>query len=290
VKLSISVTNYSWPGGRGLRRDLGDLAAAADAAGLHTVWVPDHLVQVDPTVAEDARDMLEAYTTLGYLAGRTDRVRLGAMVSNASLRLPALLVKAVSSLDAVSAGRAWLGIGAGYRDDEAAAMGFDLPPVPARFERLEETLALAVRMFAGDHSPYAGRQLTLDRPENLPRPQSPPPILVGGTGERRTLPLVVRYADACNLFDIPDGGATIQRKLSVLRDLCTEAGRPYDAIEKTLSTRLGEGESADDLVDRCERLTAAGIDHLIFVSSQPWTPSGLDVLADAAPRVRDLTR
>src|SRR6266568_3352698 len=148
MRLSISITNFSWPeGAAGIRAHLGQIVRAADEAGLDTVWVPDHLIQTDPTSNPDA-EMLEAYTTLGYLAARSERVRLGTMVSPVTYRPPALLVKAVSTLDVLSGGRAWLGIGAGYQQDEARATGLPLPPVPERFERLAETLQLAKQMWA----------------------------------------------------------------------------------------------------------------------------------------------
>ncbi|HEY7044363.1 MAG TPA: LLM class flavin-dependent oxidoreductase [Nocardioidaceae bacterium] len=285
MRLSISVTNYSWAADTPVRDGLATIARRADDAGLDTVWVPDHLVQVDPTVPDDATDMLEAYTTLGYLAGLTERVRLGALVSNVALRTPALLVKAVSTLGVLSGRRAWLGIGAGYRGDEAADMGFELPDTPERFERLEETLQIATKMFAGDDSAYEGTRYRLARPRNMPRPQQPPAILLGGTGERRTLRLVARYADACNVFDIPDEGRTIRQKLAVLAEHCESDGRPFDAIEKTLSTRIAPGESADELVRRAEWFATIGIEHLIFVSSDPWSADSMELLAAAAPRV-----
>ena len=226
---------------------------------MDTVWVADHLLQADPTAAPGDTEMLEAYTTLGFLAAQTERVRLGTMVTGVTFRPPALLVKAVTTLDVLSGGRAWLGLGAGYHGEEAAAMGLPLPPVAERFERLEETLRIAARMWAGDESPFEGRHYRLERPEGSPPPiQRPrPPILIGGTGERKTLRLVARYADACNLFDIPDGGRTVTHKLAVLAQHCDDVGRPYDEIEKTLSTRLEAGESSEAFVARCRGRSGA---------------------------------
>jgi alkanesulfonate monooxygenase SsuD/methylene tetrahydromethanopterin reductase-like flavin-dependent oxidoreductase (luciferase family) len=165
MRVSINVTNYSWPGGPpGLGAELARLARAADQAGLDTVWVSDHLVQADPTAAPGDTEMLEGYTTLGFLAAQTERVRLGTMVTGVTFRPPALLVKAVTTLDVLSGGRAWLGIGAGYQEEEAQAMGLPLPPVAERFERLEETLQIAARMWAGDDAPFVGRHYRLRRP------------------------------------------------------------------------------------------------------------------------------
>ena len=289
MRISISVTNYSWPGGRqALGAGLTGLVAAADRAGLDTVWVADHLIQADPTAPPEDRDMLEAYTALGYLAARTERVRLGTMVSPATVRPPALLVKAVTTLDVLTGGRAWLGIGAGYHGDEAHALGLPLPPPAERFERLEETLQIALRMWAGDGTAFEGKHYRLERPQDSPGPvQRPhPPILIGGTGERRTLRLVAQYADACNLFDIPDGGRTIRHKLAVLAEHCAEVGRPYDAIEKTLSTRLAAGESTDEFVRRCTATAALGIEHLAVITSGPWTAEAVATLAAAVPVLR----
>ena len=281
MRVSISLTNYSWPDG--LAPSLGRVVEAADRAGLDTVWVADHLVQADPTAPPDDTEMLEAYTTLGFLAARTERVRLGTMVTGVTFRPPALLVKAVTTLDVLTGGRAWLGIGAGHQRDEAAAMGLPFPPPAERFERLEETLQIADRMWAGDETPFAGTHYRLQRPAGSPRPlASPhPPILIGGAGERRTLRLVARYADACNLFDIPDGGRTVKHKLDVLARHCEEVGRPYEAIEKTLSTRLHPGEPAAAFAARCAAAAALGIEHVVVLTPGPWTSEAVATLGEA---------
>jgi alkanesulfonate monooxygenase SsuD/methylene tetrahydromethanopterin reductase-like flavin-dependent oxidoreductase (luciferase family) len=234
--------------------------------------------------------MLEAYTTLGYLAARTERIRLGTMVTGVTFRPPALLVKAVTTLDVLSNGRALFGVGAGYEADEAARMGLPMPPIGERFDRLEETLQIALQMWGGNASAYAGEHYRLDEPVNSPtcisRPH--PTILIGGTGERRTLPLVARYADACNVFDIPDGGATVRHKLSVLADLCEQAGRPYSEIEKTISTRLQPDEPAGSFVERCKGFLDLGIDHVCVVTTGPWTDDGVATLAEAVPDLASL--
>lgn len=291
MRLSISITNFSWRGPTDLADQLGEVVQAADQGGLYGVWVADHLLQADPYGARPGEtEMLEAYTTLGFLAARTARVKLGTMVTAVSFRPPALLVKAVTTLDVLSNGRALFGIGAGYEAAEATAMGLPLPPVAERFDRLEETLRIALQMWAGDDSPFQGTHYRLDRPESSPNTVSRPhpKILIGGTGERRTLPLVARYADACNVFDIPDGGATVRRKLDVLAKLCDEAGRPYDDIEKTIATRLAPGESTESFVDRCRTFVDLGIDHVGVVTTGPWTAEAVAVLAAAVPDVADL--
>ena len=283
MRISVSITDYSWSDG--VLPGLDRVARAADAAGLDTLWVADHLLQAAPGSAPDS-PMLEAYTTLGHLAARTERVRLGAMVSAATHRAPAMLIKAVTTLDVLSDGRAGLGIGAGYHAEEARALGLDLPPMAERFERLEETLRLARQMWAGDASPFEGRHHRLERPVASPLPVRRPPVLIGGMGERRTLPLVARYGDACNLFDIPDGGETLRRKLAVLERACEAAGRPFAEVEKTVSTRLEEGETAGAFTERCAALGALGIDHAVVITAGPWTEAGVATLGAAAAALR----
>lgn len=281
MRISINITDYSWTAG-GLSSQLARIVRAADEAGLDTVWVPDHLLQCDPNSTWDA-EMLEAYTTLGFLAAHSERVRLGTMVTGNTFRAPALLIKTVTTLDALSGGRAWLGIGAGYQQDEARAMGLPFPPVAERFGQLEETLQLATRMWAGDASAFEGGHYQLARPISSPRPvaRPRPPILIGGMGEHRTLRLVADYADACNLFDVPDGGATLRHKLAVLAEHCRAAGRPYDAIDKTVSTLLEPGASPGAVARRCEVFAELGIEHVVVITTGPWTEEAVADLGSA---------
>jgi F420-dependent oxidoreductase-like protein len=289
IRLSLTLTDYAWPEGPAhARQALAATARAADATGIDTLWVADHLIQAAPTSVPDS-EMLEAYGVLAFLAAHSERVRLGAMVSPVTYREPALLVKAATTLDVLSGGRAWLGLGAGYHQAEADAMGLPLPPTAERFERLEETLQIAQRMWAGDATPFEGRHYRLERPLASPAPLGGRlPILIGGTGERRTLPLVARYADACNVFDIPDGGQTVRHKLAVLRRACEAAGRPYDAVEKTISSRLAPGESTPAFVERCRALAELGIQHVVLLAQDRWTPEAIEPLADAAAALAEL--
>jgi F420-dependent oxidoreductase-like protein len=282
MQISISVTNYSWRGGSAdIARRLGDVAEAADDVGVDTLWVADHLLQADPFADPGHSEHLEAFTTLGYLAARTSRVRLGAMVSAVTFRPPAVLLKAISTLDALSGGRAWFGVGAGHHDGEAKDMGLPFGPVAERFERLEETLQLAHRMWSGDESPFEGRHYRLAHPVDSPRPAVRPRILIGGAGERRTLRLVAAYADACNLFDIPDGGATVRHKLSVLAEHCAAVDRPTDQIENTISARLTPGETAAELARRCANFAELGIQHTCLITQGPWTRDAVRTVGDA---------
>ncbi|MQA06120.1 MAG: TIGR03560 family F420-dependent LLM class oxidoreductase [Streptosporangiales bacterium] len=274
MRISISLTNHSWPGGAAaLRTAAGRTAQLAEEVGVYAVWVADHLMQAEPGTQPD-EPLLEAYTTLGYLAAKTERVELGSMVSPVTFREPALLVKAVTSLDVLSGGRAWCGLGIGHTGDtEGRFFGMPFPPVAERFERMEETLRLARQMWAGDESPFDGAHYRLERPLNRPnslrRPH--PPIVVGGMGEKQTLRLVAQYADACNIFDIPDGGAAAKRALDALARHCDAVGRPYDEIERTMATRLEPGESADSFARRCEAIRRLGIDHVMVITTGAWT-------------------
>ncbi|MGA9598392.1 MAG: LLM class flavin-dependent oxidoreductase [Acidimicrobiia bacterium] len=288
MKISISVTNYSWNGaGASLVSQLDAIAIAADVAGVDTLWVADHLVQADPGASLD-EPMLEAYTTLGYLAARTSRLNLGTMVTWAGIRPAALLVKAVTTLVVLSRGRGWLGLGAGYRDDEAKMMGLPFGSTRERFEVLEDTIELAKQMWAGDEAEFAGRQVHVERPISHPEPVSPPRILIGGMGEKRTLPLVARHADACNLFDIPDEGKTIRHKIAVLNDVCREIGRNPAEIEATVSARLEPSESVSSLVDRCVDFADWGIDHVVLITTGPWDADRVATVGNAIQTITDL--
>ncbi|HEX8803554.1 MAG TPA: LLM class flavin-dependent oxidoreductase [Acidimicrobiales bacterium] len=286
MKLSLNLTDYSWPGGpEALAGHVTALATRVDEAGVDVLWVADHLLQADPNASID-EPVLEAYSTLAFVAAATRSVELGTMVTWATIRPPALLVKTVTTLDVLSGGRAWLGIGAGYRGDEAAMTGLPFPPTAERFSRLEELLRLAAHQWDGDRTPFDGPHHHLARPINEPPPISRPRVLVGGMGERRTLPLVARHADACNLFDVPDGGATLRRKLDVLARACDAVGRDPGDVEVTLSTRLADGETAAGLAERAAGLAELGVDHIVLVTTGPWLPGGdLDVVLDAVAPV-----
>lgn len=283
MRLSVSVTNFSWPDGpTAIRANLASVAEILDDTDVHTLWVADHLLQADPASRPD-EPMLEAYTALGFLAAKTAELRLGTLVTATTFRDLAVLIKAVTTLDVLSGGRAWLGLGAGYNADEARALGLFLPPAGERFDRMAELLQLARRMWDGDESPYEGGYYRAEHPIGRPLPIRRPPVLIGGTGERRTLRMVAQYADACNLFDIPNGESVIRRQIDVLGRHCAEIGRPPEEIEHTLTTALAVGESADQLVERCRNLAGLGIQHVVVITrGRPWTPTELDVVVRAA--------
>jgi F420-dependent oxidoreductase-like protein len=288
MKLSVSVTNYSWPDRIDDR--LATMARMLDNTAVDTLWVPDHLLQADPASRLD-EPMLEAYTTLGYLAAVTSRLRLGTMVTAATFRAPALLIKAVTTLDVLSGGRAWLGVGAGYNADEARAMGLFLPATAERFARMSELLRLARQMWSGDDHSFHGEYVRVEHPVSSPRPLTKPrpPVLIGGTGERRTLRLVAEYADACNLFDIPDGGRAIRHQLDVLDRHCADVGRPAEEIERTVTTALVPDESTQGLVDRCRALSELGVEHVVVIArGRPLSDDDLNCVAAAADQLAGL--
>ncbi|OKJ99782.1 luciferase [Streptomyces sp. CB03234] len=284
MKLGLTCPRFVWPGGdAAIAARFAGVARGAEEAGLDSFWVMDHFFQIPNFgVAEDP--MLEAYSALSYAAALTHRVTLGTLVTGVTYRQPGLLVKQVTTLDVLSGGRAVLGIGAGFHEEEHRGLGFRLPPVAERFERLEETLRIAKRMWGEGDAPYEGKhyhlQRTLNSPQVLSRPH--PPILIGGSGERKTLRLVARYGDACNLFY----GADIPHKLGVLRAHCEAEGRPYEAIEKTLHMRVPEGQSIGESVERCGELAEQGIDHVVVAMPDPSTDVSLGHLAELARQVR----
>jgi alkanesulfonate monooxygenase SsuD/methylene tetrahydromethanopterin reductase-like flavin-dependent oxidoreductase (luciferase family) len=287
VKISVNATSYAWSDSpQNLSATLAETANAVDERPFDTLWVPDHLLQADPNLSLE-EPMLEAFTTLGYLAAVTSKVRLGTLVGWASIRPPAVVVKAVTTLDVLTHGRAWLGVGAGYHEAEAAMMGLPFPGTARRFEHLEDVLRLAQQMWEGDESMLRGQLHTFERPVCSPMPiaRRGPSVLIGGMGEKRTLPLVARYGDACNLFDIPDEGVTLTRKLRVLARECEAIGRDFGDIEITVSTRLQAEDTAASFAEKCRRLTGYGVDHAIVLTPGPWTESLLDILAAAADEV-----
>lgn len=234
MKLALHVVDYTLPGGAAtLGPDLAAVARAAEETGFAAIAVADHLWQ-NPHIGGPEREMLEAYAVLAFLAAHTERVRLLTLATAASYRAPAMLAKIVTTIDVLSGGRAELGVGAGHDAGEAVGLGLSLPPMRERFEVLEETIQVCLRMWSGEHGddrPFHGRHVRLERALNLPQSLSRPrpPLLVAGGGETRTLRLVARYADACGMYPTPD----LPHKLDVLRRHCAAEGTDYDRIEKT---------------------------------------------------------
>lgn len=260
MKLGLHIPDFTWEGGAPLLAErLGEIARLAEHAGFDRVSVMDHVWQIGH-LGPPENEMLEAYTTLGYLAANTERVKLLTVVTAVVYRDPGLVAKAVTTLDVLSGGRAMLGIGAAWNEDEARGLGLFFPSTSERFERLEEALQVCLQMWSDDDGPFEGKHYrlgrTLNSPQSLSRPH--PPILIGGSGERKTLRLVARYADACNIFDSPE----LEHKLDVLREHCRREGRDYAEIEKTVQTRfdLGpDGERVDKTVEHLRHLAGLGV-------------------------------
>jgi F420-dependent oxidoreductase-like protein len=290
VQVGVQIPDFTFPGGpAGLGADLAAIARAADDAGFDFLAVMDHFFQIGP-IGPAEREMLEAYTTLGYLAACTSRLKLLTLVTGVVYRHPGVLAKNVTTLDVLSGGRAWLGIGAAWNDEESRGLGIPFPPVAERFERLEETLQICLQMWRGDESPFTGRHYQLERPLNSPQALSEPhpPILIGGGGERKTLRLVAKYADACNLFPGPD----LPRKLDVLRAHCDAEGRDYDEITKTcyFIFDVGEkGEKAAQVVDQLGELANLGFQAAIGAVANVWEITPLEIIGtEVIPAVAGL--
>lgn len=291
MKIGLQVPDFTWPGGPArLGADLAAIARAADGAGFDSMWVMDHFFQIR-MFGPPEHEMLESYSALAFLAGLTSRIRLGTMVTGVIYRYPAVLAKTVTALDVLSGGRAWLGIGAAWNEQESRGLGIPFPPLAERFERLEETLQICLQMWSGDQRPFLGRHYQLDRvlnvPQSLSRPH--PPILIGGGGERKTLRLVARYADACNLFP----GPQVPHKLDVLRRHCEAEGRNYDAILKTALFQFDvgdDGQKIDRVIRGLRGLAAMGIQTVIGSVKDVHTIKPLEILGERViPAVADLS-
>jgi F420-dependent oxidoreductase-like protein len=254
MKVGLHISDFTWDGGPAeLRFRLGEIVQRAELAGVDRISVMDHVWQIG-TVGPPEHEMLEAYTALGWLAAKTERVKLLTMVTAVVYREPGLLAKAITTLDVLSGGRAILGIGAAWNEDESRGLGLLFPPLAERFERLEEAILICKQMWADDDAPFEGKHYHLARTLNSPQPLSRPrpPILIGGSGEKKTLRLVAKYADSCNIFS----GDPVQaaHKLDVLRQHCADLGRNYDEIEKTAQTRFNLGANGENVQQTIENL------------------------------------
>jgi F420-dependent oxidoreductase-like protein len=270
MKIGLQIPRFDWPGSpQNLGATFADIARTADDVGFASLWVMDHYFQIDGGGMGTAKDpMLEGYSALNFLAGVTKRARLGTMVTGVNYRAPGFLVKQVTTLDVLSAGRAWLGIGAGWYEREAVGLGLPFPPLKERFERLEETLQIVKQLWSGDFSPHHGKHYQLAEPiiSPLPLTKPHPPILIGTSGEKTGLRLVAQYASAINLFAFGDAAA-VSRKLDVLKRHCDDVGRNYDEIERTVLTSFNAGANGvtvADVIANCLALAGLGIQHVIF--------------------------
>jgi F420-dependent oxidoreductase-like protein len=298
VKFGLQIYSFSWPGGpEAIGPTLGRAVRTADDVGFDSIWVMDHFWQIGGPGSE-LEPMLEGWTTLGFMAAHSQHAQLGLLVGGVHYRNPGLWVKAATTLDVLSGGRAWLGIGAAWNQAESEGLGFPFPPLGTRFEMLEETLQIADGMWAGERGTegeFHGRQYHATRLLNVPQSLSRPrvPIMIGGGGEKRTLRLVAQYADASNLFG---GPAQLLAKYAILAGHCEAVGRPFEAIERTnlqgarltaRSARGGQPETTDELVERFGRLAEAGVQHVIISTGDAHDPAAIERIGrDVIPQLR----
>ncbi len=268
MRIGLQIPSFTWPDGtEGIGPRLAEIGRTADEAGFASIWVMDHFFQIE-VVGDPEEPMLEGYSALSYLAGVTERAKLGTLVTGVHYRHRGILLKTATTLDVLSGGRAYLGIGAGWYERESAGLGVPFPSTSERFERLEEALQIARQMWSGEVGSYESSHYrlaeTLNSPQAVAKPH--PPIMVGGMGERKTLRLVAHYADACNLFAY-GGTETIRHKLDVLKRHCEDVGRDYGEIEKTALGTVAlspDGISSEQVVQMCREMAGAGIEHLIL--------------------------
>lgn len=268
MRIGLQVPSFTYPGGApALRAKLAEIAKTADDGGFYSLWVMDHFFQIG-VIGPAEHEMLEGYTTLAFFAAQTQHVKLGTLVTGVVYRHPGILVKTVTTLDVLSGGRAYLGIGAAWFEREALGLGVPYPSTSERFEQLEETLQIAHQMWRGEVKPFTGKHFTLQETLNSPQPISAPhpPIMIGGMGEQKTMRLIAQYGNACNMF-AGAGTERLQQVLDALRGHCDTLGRDYASIEKTAldTVHLAAGAmTADDVIKQCESLAAMGFQHVIF--------------------------
>ncbi|HEY7828085.1 MAG TPA: LLM class F420-dependent oxidoreductase [Candidatus Limnocylindrales bacterium] len=298
MKLGLQIDSFTWPGGpASIATTLAGIARTADDVGFDSIWVMDHFFQIRG-VGPVTDPMLEGWTTLGFLAAQTHRARLGLLVGGIHYRTAGLWAKAATTLDVLSGGRAWLGIGAAWNEDESRALGFPMPPLGERFEMLEEMLQITLALWTGERGTegaFHGRHYQagrlLNSPQVLSRPH--PPIMIGGGGEKKTLRLVARYGDAANVFGDPP---RLAHKFAVLRAHCEELGRPYEEIERTTlqdirlsATGGGSSRTPAQLVDGFGELADAGVQHVIVSLADVHDLSRLELIGrDVIPPTRNL--
>lgn len=269
MNIGLQIPSFKVPGGAaGIRPTLKEVVTTAEAAGFSSLWVMDHYYQIKGLFGESYTDpMLEAYTTLGYFAGLTEKATLGVLVTGVIYRHPSVLLKMVNTLDILSGGRAYLGIGAAWYEEEARGYGIPYPSTAERFEQLEDTLKLAKALWAGDETSFTGKHFSAPAITNNPRPlsQPHPRLMIGGTGPNKTLRMVAQYADACNIGDWV-GRENMQKSLDTLKKHCETLGRDYATIEKTSlsSVHLSGEDTVASVLGRLEELAGMGFTHAIF--------------------------
>lgn len=269
MHIGLQIPSFKYPSGTAaIRPKLKEIVTTAEEAGFYSLWVMDHYYQIKGLFGEAYTDpMLESYTTLGYFAGLTEKAYLGVLVTGVIYRHPAVLMKMVNTLDILSGGRAYLGIGAAWYEDEAIGNGIPYPSTAKRFEHLEDNLQLAKALWASDETSFEGKHFSAPAITNNPRPLSTPHprIMIGGTGPKKTLRMVAQYADACNIGDWV-GTDNMQKALENLKGHCETLGRDYDTVEKTTlgTVHLSGDNTVESVISRIKNLSAMGFTHAIF--------------------------
>ena len=286
MRLAIHNPNFTYAGPHSdIAPTLRATVRAAEDGGVHTFTVMDHWFQME-AMGDPRQPMLEGYTTLGWLAAQTERMRLGLLVTGVTYRYPGLLAKIVATLDVLSEGRAMLGIGAAWYEQEHLSLGVPYPPLKERFGMLEEAIRISRQMWSDDDGPFEGEHFHLAATICEPKPLHPMPILIGGGGEQKTLRLVAKYGDACNMFDL--GLDRIRHKLEVLQGHCETEGRDPAAIERTILSNF-KPDQADEFLARMEQYAALGVET-VWVSPPREDPAGWVARAaeTLVPRLADL--
>ncbi|MFN2188661.1 MAG: LLM class flavin-dependent oxidoreductase, partial [Candidatus Promineifilaceae bacterium] len=269
------------------------IAKTAEESGFYSLWVMDHFYQIKGLFGEVHTDpMLEAYSTLGYMAGLTEKVYLGVLVTGVIYRHPAVLLKMMNTIDILAGGRTYFGIGAAWYKGEAIGNGIPFPSTSERFEQLEDSLQLAKALWASDEIAFEGQHFSAPAVTNNPRPLSDPHprIMVGGTGPKKTLRMVAQYADACNIGEWV-GDAKMRKALDTLRAHCDRLGRDYETVEKTslCTVHLTGDDTAEGVISRIQELSEMGFTHAIFNMPDVYKVTPLETFAEQIiPAVADL--
>ena len=294
MHIGLQIPSFKYPGGTAaIRPKLKEIVTTAEEGGFYSLWVMDHYYQIKGLFGEAYTDpMLEAYTTLGYFAGLTEKAYLGVLVTGVIYRHPAVLMKMVNTVDILSGGRAYLGIGAAWYEEEAIGYGIPYPSTSERFEQLEDNLKLAKALWDSDEIAFEGKHFTAPAITNNPRPLSKPHprIMIGGTGPKKTLRMVAQYADACNIGDWV-GAENMQKALDALKGHCESLGREYDTIEKTslCTVHLSGDDTVNSTISRIKELSAMGFTHAIFNMPDVYKITPLATFAtEVIPAVAEL--
>ena len=294
MNIGLQIPSFKYPGGTvSIRPKLKEIVTSAEENGFYSIWVMDHFYQIRNLFGEAYSDpMMECYTTLGYLAGLSEKAYLGVLVTGVIYRHPSVLMKMVNTLDILSGGRAYFGIGAAWYEDEAKGYGIPYPSTSVRFEQLEDNLQLAKALWDSDEASFEGQHFSAPAITNNPRPLSKPHprIMIGGMGPKKTLRMVAQYADACNFFE-GAGMEKLQKAIDTLKAHCERLGRDYDTIEKTSlgTVHLSEGDTVEGVIRRIKDLSAMGFTHTIFNMPDVYRITPLETFAkQIIPAVEEL--